>query len=255
MLFRLPSWQVHSKTWFLRCLCPCVCGVGSRWILFRSSNWPFDQFSPNISHLAVQKGDLASKACKLITWGQFDYIALCKEWGGGVRRWGKIVKRRWREHGWSVRVEQIRREEKLLEPPAIQSAWCYVKEKIHWLLWTCHVGGIHQHNWIILLCSPNSKARIRCGAFWLDRDMRATWVVQGHELSLGWDGFLRRHNGTRWHIHLFPSPAPTPSATCRVFCSESVQFERGRPNKWLFQMLWEVLFHILRMREVTNSRK
>ena len=50
---------------------------------------------------------------------------------------------------------------------------------------TVGVVGIHQHNWIILLCSPNSKARIRCGAFWLDRDMRATWVVQGHELSLG----------------------------------------------------------------------
>ena len=74
---------------------------------------------------------LASKACKLITWGQFDYNALCEGWGGGVRRWGKIVERRWREHGWSVRVEQIRREEKLLEPPGIQSAWCYVKEKIH----------------------------------------------------------------------------------------------------------------------------
>ena len=122
-------------------------------------------------------------------------------------------------------------------------------------LWTCHVGGIHQHNWIILLCSPHSKARIRSGAFWLDRDMRATWVVQGHELSLGCDGFLRRHNGTRWHIHLFPSPAATPSATGRVFCSESVQFERGRPDKWLFQMLWEVLFHNLRIKELTNSWK
>lgn len=123
------------------------------------------------------------------------------------------------------------------------------------LLWTCHVGGIHQHNWIILLCSPHSKARIRSGAFWLDRDMRATWVVQGHELSLGCDGFLRRHNGTRWHIHLFPSPAATPSATGRVFCSESVQIERGRPDKWLFQMLWEVSFHNLRIKGLTNSWK
>ena len=91
VLFSLASWQVYSKIWFLRCLCPCVCGCGGRWILFRSSNWSFDQFSPNISHLAVQKGEVASKACKLITWGQFDYIAICKEWGGGVRRWGKIV--------------------------------------------------------------------------------------------------------------------------------------------------------------------
>ena len=83
--------SVYSEIWFLRCLCPCVCGCGGRLISLRSSNWPFDQFSSNISHLAVQKGDLASKACKLITWGQFDYIAICKEWGGGVRRWGKIV--------------------------------------------------------------------------------------------------------------------------------------------------------------------
>ena len=129
VLFSLPSWQVYSKIWFSRCLCPCVCGGGGdRWILLRSSNWSFDQFSPNIRKVNWQ---LASKACKLIAWGQFDYNALCEGWGGGVRRWGKIVERRWREHGWSVRVEQIRREEKLLEPPGIQSAWCYVKEKIH----------------------------------------------------------------------------------------------------------------------------
>ena len=89
-------------------------------------------------------------------------------------------------------------------------------------LWTCHVGGIHQHNWIILLCSPNSKARIRCGAFWLDRDMRATWVVQGHELSLAatdsWDDTMGRDGtSTSSHHQLRLLRRPVASFVRKVF--------------------------------------
>ena len=89
-------------------------------------------------------------------------------------------------------------------------------------LWTCHVGGIHQHNWIILLCSPNSKARIRSGAFWLDRDMRATWVVQGHELSLAatdsWDDTMGRDGtSTSSHHQLRLLRRPVASFVRKVF--------------------------------------
>ena len=220
VLFSLPSWQVYSKIWFSRCLCPCVCGGGGdRWILLRSSNWSFDQFSPNIRKVNWQ---LASKACKLIAWGQFDYNALCEGWGGGVRRWRKIVERRWREHGWSVRVEQIRREEKLLEPPGIQSAWCYVKEKIHCccelvmsvvsisiIELFCYVRLIVKHGFVLVLFGWIGI----CARLGLSRVTSCPWAATD-----SWDDTMGRDGtSTSSHHQLRLLERPVASFVRKVF--------------------------------------
>ena len=72
--------------------------------------------------------------------------------------------------------------------------------------------------------------------FWMDGDMRATWVVQGHGgVALAQDGFLRGHNRTRWDIHRLPLPIPSPpqpsSQRTWVFSNwESVTLEKFYPT-------------------------
>ena len=225
VLFSLPSWQVYSKIWFSRCLCPCVCGGGGdRWILLRSSNWSFDQFSPNISHLAVQKGDLAIGIKSMQTYHMRAIWLQCPM--RRMRGWGAEMGKDCRKKMTGTRVvsqggtDSEGRKAIGASRHSVSMMLCQGKNSL--LLWTCHVGGIHQHNWIILLCSPHSKARIRSGAFWLDRDMRATWLSRVTSCPWAatdsWDDTMGRDGtSTSSHHQLRLLRRPVASFVRKVF--------------------------------------
>ena len=144
--------------------------------LFRKVTWP--QKHANLSH----EGNLIT-------------LPYAKNEGVGCGD----GERRWREHGWSVRVEQIRREEKLLEPPGIQSAWCYVKEKIHGccelvmsvvsisiIELFCYVRLIVKHGFVVVLfgwigiCARLGLSRVT-SCPWLRRIPETTqWDAMAH---------------------------------------------------------------------------